>query len=160
MEHSKEGIFVVDFDSSLPSAKLIPSLEGVTETGPSTWKARCPAHEDRSPSLSIKEVEDGQLLIHCHAGCDPASIVSAVGLTLSDLFPPDPYIKSSKHRRKRYKNYRLIVERARSAAVLCAAYADHIEKNWRTLSGPLGLDEQDLAIFKGVTEDLMRCFDD
>ena len=146
--------------SKLPSEKFLEHLEKVVEISPSRWKARCPAHEDRSPSLSIKEVEDGQLLIHCHAGCDPASIVAAVGLTLSDLFPPDPYIRSTKHRRKPYKNYRLIVERARSAAVLCAAYADHIEKNWRTLSGPLGFDEQDLAIFKGVTEDLMRLLND
>ena len=139
-----------------PSEKLIPRLDGVTEIRSGTWKARCPAHEDRSPSLSIKEADGGSLLIHCHAGCEAHSIVSAVGLNLSDLFPPDPYIESRKYQSKPTKNYRLIVDRAYSAAILCAAYAGHIEKHWEVISDPLGLDERDLSIFKGVTDDLME----
>jgi hypothetical protein len=139
-----------------PSEKLIPRLDGVIEIRSGTWKARCPAHEDRSPSLSIKEADSGSLLIYCHAGCDAYAIVSAVGLSLSDLFPPDPYIQSIKQRRKPHKNYQLIVERARSAAILCAVYAGHIEKHWEVISDPLGLDERDLSIFKGATEDLME----
>jgi hypothetical protein len=54
-----------------------------------SWTARCPAHEDRGPSLSITEKEDGRILLHCHAGCDVFQVVQAVGLDLSDLFPPD-----------------------------------------------------------------------
>ena len=54
-----------------------------------SWTARCPAHEDRGPSLSITEKEDGRILLHCHAGCDVFRVVQAVGLDLSDLFPPD-----------------------------------------------------------------------
>lgn len=49
--------------------------------------ARCPAHEDRSPSLSIKETQDGKVLLHCFGGCGAADVVAAAGLTLSDLFP-------------------------------------------------------------------------
>lgn len=48
--------------------------------------ARCPAHQDRNPSLSVKEGDDGRVLLHCHAGCDSAEIVGAVGLRLADLF--------------------------------------------------------------------------
>src|SRR5215212_1716415 len=46
----------------------------------------CPAHDDRnSPSLSLK-VENGKLLLHCFAGCQPEDIVSEIGLEMKDLF--------------------------------------------------------------------------
>jgi DNA primase len=32
--------------------------------------ARCPAHDDRTPSLSIRDADDGKVLVRCHAGCD------------------------------------------------------------------------------------------
>ena len=51
------------------------------------WKACCPAHEDRSPSLSISEGDDGRILIRCHAGCTTEQVVAAMGLSLADLFP-------------------------------------------------------------------------
>jgi hypothetical protein len=54
----------------------------------STYMARCPAHVDKTPSLSISEGEGGKLLIHCHAGCELKPILTAVGLTERDLFPP------------------------------------------------------------------------
>jgi CHC2 zinc finger len=68
---------VTDFTSRLTKCR---------ETGRNTWLACCPAHEDRSPSLSMKLVEDGRILVHCFAGCGAADVVSAVGLTVSDLF--------------------------------------------------------------------------
>jgi len=66
--------------------KIISRLEGVKDTGQDRWIARCPAHEDKSPSLAIKEVDD-RLLLHCFAGCETYEIVSALGMELSDLFP-------------------------------------------------------------------------
>jgi hypothetical protein len=39
--------------------------------------ACCPAHEDRSPSLSICE-RDGRLLWRCHAGCDQGAVLEAL----------------------------------------------------------------------------------
>jgi hypothetical protein len=42
------------------------------------WMARCPAHEDSTPSLSIKETRDGRLLVHCHAGCEQTAVISAL----------------------------------------------------------------------------------
>lgn len=64
---------------------LLDRLDGLRQTGPDKWIAKCPAHEDRSPSLSIRDVGD-RLLIHCHAGCSPADILAAAGLELADLF--------------------------------------------------------------------------
>jgi len=67
--------------------KLLAQLDGVRSTGENRWLARCPAHEDKSPSLAVREIDD-RLLLHCFAGCGVAHIVGAVGLQLSDLFPP------------------------------------------------------------------------
>jgi hypothetical protein len=55
-------------------------------TGAGRWLARCPAHEDRSPSLSIREGRKGRTLICCHAGCAVTGILKAAGLGLRDLF--------------------------------------------------------------------------
>jgi len=66
--------------------RFIARLEGVRSTGQDKWIARCPAHEDKTPSLAIREVDD-RILIHCFAGCSPHEIVSVIGLELSDLFP-------------------------------------------------------------------------
>jgi len=53
------------------------------------WSARCPAHEDRRPSLSIDEGDDGRALVRCHAGCTAEAIVAALGLRMEDLMPVD-----------------------------------------------------------------------
>lgn len=49
------------------------------------WQARCPAHDDRHPSLAIGEGE-GRVLLKCFAGCETAAIARALGLRLTDLF--------------------------------------------------------------------------
>lgn len=51
------------------------------------WSARCPAHDDRRPSLSISEGDGGRALVHCHAGCDIGAICEAIGLKPTDLMP-------------------------------------------------------------------------
>lgn len=66
---------------------LLARLEGVRATGPGRWAARCPAHEDRSPSLSIRATDDGKTLLHCFVGCAPDDILSAIGLEWADLYP-------------------------------------------------------------------------
>lgn len=50
------------------------------------WKALCPAHDDRNPSLSIGEGRDGKVLLKCHAGCNIEVIVKKLGLKMNDLF--------------------------------------------------------------------------
>ena len=51
------------------------------------WKAKCPCHGDREPSLSLNEGADGRALIKCHAGCSTDDLLAAIGLTRKDLFP-------------------------------------------------------------------------
>lgn len=67
---------------------LLSRLEGVTRTPGGSYKARCPAHQDKHPSLTVKETPDGVVLIKCWAGCTAAEVVSAAGLDMVDLFPP------------------------------------------------------------------------
>jgi hypothetical protein len=67
------------------ASDLVERLEYVQPRGSDRWVARCPAHEDRGPSLSIRQDGD-RVLIHCFAGCSALSIVESVGLTLADLF--------------------------------------------------------------------------
>ncbi len=52
------------------------------------WAARCPAHDDQNPSLSVSEGQDGQALVHCHAGCSCDSVCESLDLFPAELFPP------------------------------------------------------------------------
>jgi len=65
---------------------ILTRLDAVRETGPGRWIARCPAHDDHTPSLAIREI-DGLVLIHCFAHCSYHEIVSAAGLPEDALFP-------------------------------------------------------------------------
>ena len=68
-----------------PVEKVLDRLEG-TRRFNGSWKALCPAHEDREPSLSVTEGDDGRVLVKCFAGCDTENVVAALGLEMSDLF--------------------------------------------------------------------------
>ncbi len=70
-----------------PIEKLLPRLEQAKKTGADRWIAQCPAHDDKRPSLSVRELPDGTLLVKCWSGCGGADIVGAAGLRLHDLFP-------------------------------------------------------------------------
>jgi hypothetical protein len=83
-----------------PLHALLAKLNGVRPLGDG-YQARCPAHGDNDPSLSLNEGDDGRALLHCHAGCTAEEIVGALGLTLADLFPDGP--KSGPASRTEYK---------------------------------------------------------
>lgn len=69
-----------------PLALLLNRLERVRRAG-NGYTARCPAHEDRTASLSLSEGSDGRALLHCFAGCSALDVVHALGLEVGDLFP-------------------------------------------------------------------------
>lgn len=66
--------------------EFLSRLHGVKESSKGGWKSLCPAHEDKNPSLSISEGDDGRVLLKCHAGCDPERVLEAVGLSWSDFY--------------------------------------------------------------------------
>jgi hypothetical protein len=75
--------------STDPYELVLSKLEGVRRTGKDKVIAKCPSHLDRTPSLAVGRVGDGRVLLTCFAGCDVNEIVSALGLSLADLFPRD-----------------------------------------------------------------------
>ena len=74
-------------DGGMSASLLLSRLEYVKGRDGGPWMARCPAHRDRHPSLRVTQLDDGRVLIFCHAGCGAADVMGAVGLTLRDLFP-------------------------------------------------------------------------
>jgi len=73
---------------------ILSRLDKVRSTGANRWTARCPAHDDNGPSLSIRDV-DGKILLHCFAECEKLDILAALGIEFTDLFPdPLPPSKS------------------------------------------------------------------
>ena len=68
-------------------AALISHLDGVKEIRHGQYIARCPAHEDGSPSLAIKDGDEGRVILHCFAGCETEDVLNAIGLTFADVMP-------------------------------------------------------------------------
>lgn len=71
-----------------PAENLIQRLAKVRGRNRS-WTACCPAHDDKGPSLAVRELPDGRVLVHCFAGCETESVLGAVGMDMTDLFPPE-----------------------------------------------------------------------
>lgn len=69
---------------------LLSRLASVRKRGADQWSARCPAHDDKGPSLSVRVLQDGRTLVHCFAGCSADEVLGAVGLDMVELFPPKP----------------------------------------------------------------------
>ena len=91
--------------------------------------ARCPAHKDRSPSMSVSDSRDGKVLVHCHAGCAQRDVIAALqGL---DLWPETaalPPPTAAERERRRQEDQAREAERVRRAAF--------IERTWQaTWSG-------------------------
>lgn len=66
---------------------LIERLRKVKRTGDGRYVACCPAHNDKTPSMTIREMPDGRILFHCFSGCEPEAILDAIGLKFSDVMP-------------------------------------------------------------------------
>lgn len=68
--------------------RIIAALESVGKQMKhkgQTVEAQCPAHEDRNPSLSVRQIE-GSVLVHCHAGCEVDQVLDSLGLGRKDLY--------------------------------------------------------------------------
>jgi len=74
------------------------NFDGVRETGNGQYSCRCPAHEDKSASLGIKEGDEGRILLNCFAGCGVSSIIESVGLEWKDILPDNQLYQAEKHK--------------------------------------------------------------
>lgn len=66
---------------------FLSRLDKVKSTGKDRWVACCPAHKDKSPSLSVRLLDDDRILVHCFAGCDLESVLAAIQLQIADIMP-------------------------------------------------------------------------
>lgn len=99
--------------------EVLSCLDKVKSTGTNKWKACCPAHDDKNPSLAISETSDGVVLLKCWAGCTTQNIVSAIGMELRDLFPGNtqprrgPSKSAIEHERMVYQIGKSLLEQGR-----------------------------------------------
>ena len=61
----------------MTAAEIARALGGAKRHGVE-WDARCPAHDDASPSLSLRDGDDGKILFRCHAGCSQQQVFDAL----------------------------------------------------------------------------------
>lgn len=108
---------------------LLSRLEGVKKAGPQAWTAKCPSHADKSPSLAVRELDDGRTLLHCFAGCHAEEVLSAVGLDMSALFPDRllPAGGGASPVKRAWSANELIELAAHKAAVVVLATYDMLE---------------------------------
>lgn len=97
---------------------------------PNGWQARCPAHEDRSPSLSIAYTDE-KILITCFAGCSYRAIAAALDWPLTDLFPAKVgrlHRRASPGQIWRKPNYRDLAGHFEAMALLCHLHSEEIRQ--------------------------------
>ncbi len=113
---------------------LLSRLSGVRKTGSDRWSARCPSHDDKHNSLSVRELDDGRVLVHCFAECAVEEVLGAVGLEFDALFPERAIDADNPSPRERYPFLPTdVFEIARLEAAVVAVIACDMNKS-RTIS--------------------------
>lgn len=102
-----------------PLSVLLSRMKGVKQHGDS-FMAVCPAHQDKSPSLSLSRAGDGSALVHCFAGCKTQDVLGAVGLATRDLFPEN----MSKDQQQKFRRFKLEGERDSESLIIEIAKAE------------------------------------
>ena len=80
----------------MTAEELVSRLQGAKQGTDGKWMARCPAHDDRTPSLSVAKGADGMILLKCFAGCTVEAIVQSLGVGLCELFPESAFEKNGR----------------------------------------------------------------
>lgn len=136
-----------------PIENLLSRLDGVKNT-PKGWKACCPAHNDKNPSLSIAQGDDGRVLLKCWAGCEALDIVHSLELELSDLFERNYYRRPDERQQIR-PNWRdmiqllfldatvikLCSDKILSAGLLANEDLESLEKAYKSISAIVATTE-------------------
>lgn len=106
---------------------LLSALRKVRQSAPGEWTACCPAHEDKNPSLGVKDA-DGTIMLHCFAGCSVEQVCGALGVTVSDLFPGKLALKKGEYRPRLPWNPRTVLELIGFQAIMVSLAALDLSK--------------------------------
>jgi hypothetical protein len=131
-----------------PYERVTDGLPGFRRTGDGRGMARCPAHKDRTRSLSVREFDSGAVGLKCFAGCAVDQVVAAAGLGMEDLFPPRAAVPGQgvPPERKPY-----------SAAQLLRAFTAELQLVWLLLADVAAGREIDAATRKRAGVARERC---
>lgn len=113
--------------STAPTAAEIADGLDAKQVGDNRWMARCPAHDDRSPSLSIRESTQGKVLVHCFSGCPNEAVIDA--LRSMGLWQREDPVRAANRLAQRERER----ERDHARVVLAIAEADRktgIARQW------------------------------
>ncbi len=124
--------------NAAPIDGLLSKLDGVRQTRPGKWRARCPAHEGKSLSLSIAEADTGSVLLYCFAGCGATEVLAVLGLQFSDLYPSEALIQARKYDRTPRKDYAARLHRLAHSATVVQVAAEYIEQGKPLSEADLG----------------------
>ena len=136
--------------------ELLTHLDAVRRTSRG-YLARCPAHADRSPSLSIAEGKRG-VLLRCWAACSLDAICDALHITKRELFygqATDPTTVRAAQRQRERKRAK---ERAQHVAL--GATADALRAAETFIASRRGLDISNFsdAQLDGELQALAECY--
>jgi len=104
------------------------------------WIACCPSHEDRNPSLSIKEGAGGKPLIYCHTGCSQAEVINA--LKSRGLWKPTSEINIFRRFDHKVTNYSSSCHNERSESAL---------RLWNASQPAIGTPLEPYLYTRGIT---------
>lgn len=111
-----------------PIDQFLPLLQKLRNTGANRWLACCPAHPDKTPSLSIRVRDTGKIDIHCFAGCEGAAIMHAIGLRLVDLYPDRIYPPKGCGKKPRFNPFDVLAAMS-DESLLMAHFASELQKH-------------------------------
>jgi len=106
---------------------LLSRLTETKRTGKGRYLACCPAHSDKHPSLNVRELDDGRVLIHCFAGCSVEKVLNAIGLEFDALYP-EKLISHCLHPERHPFSARDILEAVRNEALIVSVAASTIAR--------------------------------
>lgn len=105
---------------------ILDRVEKSRKTGRDSWVCCCPAHPDKRPSMTLRELDDGRILMHCFAGCSVEQILGALGLDFDALFPDKP-LEHAKPMRRAFPAADVLACLEFEAFVVCVASSSMTE---------------------------------
>ena len=109
------------------------------------WMAKCPAHREKTGSLSITQMPNGNTRLHCFAGCSQHEVVNAMGLRWYDL-TPEGEIELTKELRQRLKDSDRLdrLRRQNGLALIMQAVEPEKRNYWKAVERNTAIEGQRL----------------